>query len=121
MEHTVLGDRIRAFRQRRGWSQNELASRAGVKQPTLQRIEASKRQDPGFSIVARLSRALGISLDLLADPPTGESFDAGAERGHPAASTNELEARIQRLEALLTSSGLAGSEALTGNLRSVKG
>ncbi len=121
MEHTVLGDRIRAYRQRRGWSQNELASRAGVKQPTLQRIEASKRQDPGFSIVARLSRALGISLDLLADAPTGEHLDVGGEHGHAFPNASELEARIQRLEVLLTSNGIAGGEGSAGVLRSVKG
>lgn len=61
-----LGEAIKAARSVRGWSQNELASRAGVKQPTLQRIEAGKRIDPGFSIFLRVAGALGISVDQLA-------------------------------------------------------
>jgi len=99
-----LGDRIRAFRSQRGWSQNELASRAGVKQPTLQRIEASKRQDPGFSIVARIAHALGISLDALAPGLTrdGHVTYLGQPSEHDG-EASDLRTRIERLELLLVS------------------
>ncbi len=105
MNDSSLGDRIRAFRSQRGWSQNELASRAGVKQPTLQRIEASKRQDPGFSIVARIAFALGISLDVLA--PGHATRDGNVTYlGQPNerdGDANDLRTRIERLELILVS------------------
>ncbi len=102
MHESLLGERIRACRQRLGWSQNELASRAGVKQPTLQRIEAAKRQDPGFSIVDRLARALGVSLDLLAgrDGETATSSErvVSAIDASIAQHLHTLEERLRRLE-----------------------
>lgn len=35
----ITSDEIKGFRERRGWSQQELASRIGVDQATVSRIE----------------------------------------------------------------------------------
>ncbi len=103
-----IGLRIREARSKRGWSQNELASRAGVKQPTLQRIEAGLRLDPSIRTIAALAVALGSTIDALVDLPAptlnggnGASqiaFDAIEELTRHVA---EVEASIdQRLRAL---------------------
>jgi len=60
-----LGTRIRQARDERGWSQNELASRANIKQPTLQRIEAGLRLDPSIRTIAAIAGALDLSVDTL--------------------------------------------------------
>lgn len=64
---TALGRRIKDLRTERGWSQAKLAATAGVERTTLQRIEACRRLDPGFSIVVNLARALGAPLESFAD------------------------------------------------------
>lgn len=48
-----------------GWSQNELARRAGVNHPTLYKIEAEQRLNPSISVVVRIARALGTSAEVL--------------------------------------------------------
>jgi ribosome-binding protein aMBF1 (putative translation factor) len=61
----TLGERIRAARESRGWTQAELASRAGVAQAYLSYLEQDQRE-PSLSIAARLARELQIPLDELA-------------------------------------------------------
>lgn len=110
-----LGQRIREARSRLGWSQNELASRAGVKQPTLQRIEAGLRLDPSIRTVAALAGALGCSLDGLLELPAPQPMAAGAP-GHSAAEAigeltrhiadveKKLDERLRSLEEIVESS-----------------
>ena len=106
-----IGQRIREARSKRGWSQNELASRAGVKQPTLQRIEAGLRLDPSIRTIAALAVALGSTIDALVDLPTptpnggngNESgqiaFDALEElTRHVADVEQRLDQRLRTLE-----------------------
>jgi transcriptional regulator with XRE-family HTH domain len=62
----TLGDRIKRERERRGWSQNELARRAQVRQAQLSEVESGKRHDMMASILRRIARTLGVSMDYLA-------------------------------------------------------
>lgn len=60
-----LGARLRALREARGWSQAELARRAGVHENTVRFIEAK----PGrahWNTVCQLANALEASLEELA-------------------------------------------------------
>ena len=112
-----LGAQIRAARERRGWSQNELASRAKVKQPTLNRIESGKR-NPSFDMVFLLAEALEVSIDSLVqsavdeqgvtvdEPPDDE--DSPTQPDRPAT----LEKRVALLERSLLEVAQAAREAL---------
>ena len=103
-----IGQRIREARSLRGWSQNELASRAGVKQPTLQRIEAGLRLDPSIRTIAALAGALEMTIDALLDLPKTGVFSADAARQagdaieqltrHIADIEHKLDLRIRTLE-----------------------
>ncbi len=55
----VLLVRIRAERDRRGWSQRELARRAGVPQYTVSRYEAGVRK-LDLDVLEKLARAFGV-------------------------------------------------------------
>lgn len=66
-EQTVA-TRLRALRERRGWSQNQLASRAEIGNSTISRIEAGVIASPGVEVLRRLSGALGVDLSEI----TGE-------------------------------------------------
>jgi len=60
-----IGARIKRERERHGWSQNELARRAKVRQAQLSELESGKRNDAMASILRRVARTLGVSIDYL--------------------------------------------------------
>jgi transcriptional regulator with XRE-family HTH domain len=64
-------DRIRALREERGWSQADLADRAGVTRQLVGAVEAG-RHTPSVRAALGLARALGVSVEALfaesADP-----------------------------------------------------
>lgn len=64
-EREALGSRIRAWRQRRHFSQAELAERSGVTQSTLSNYENGKRE-PAVSVLIHIAEVLDVSLDELA-------------------------------------------------------
>lgn len=59
---TSLAIRVKDLRERRGWSQGQLADRADVDPSTVWRIEAQKIKSPGVEILRKLSGALGVEL-----------------------------------------------------------
>lgn len=61
------GAALRRAREAAGWSQRELASRAGVHQPQVARAESG--QDIQLSLLARLAAPLGLAPGLLAVAP----------------------------------------------------
>ena len=61
----TLGDRLRAVRRRLGMSQEELATRSGVEQASIERVEQNKRRYLRSDDLARLVKALGVSADEL--------------------------------------------------------
>lgn len=61
----VLGRNVRVFREIRGWSQEELADRAGVHRTYVSQVERDLR-NPTIVIVDRIARALRVTAsDLL--------------------------------------------------------
>jgi len=68
---------IRHARKRAGLTQQELASRAGMSQPALARIE-SGRSVPRFDTVVRLLAECGMSLEAI--PAAGSGVDRSTIR-----------------------------------------
>jgi len=62
----TFGERLKRIREQCGWSPSELAERSGVPYETIYRVERGTHQEPRVSIAAKLARALGVSLDVLA-------------------------------------------------------
>ncbi len=62
----TFGKRLKQIRERRGWTQRELADQSGVPYETIYRVERGTHQEPRVSVAAQLARALGVSLDVLA-------------------------------------------------------
>ena len=60
----ILGYRIKAARENRKWTQEQLAEMAGISTVYLSEIE-NKRTIPSFSILSKLCRLLNLSLDDL--------------------------------------------------------
>jgi len=66
-----FGRNLSRFRKEKGLTQEELVKQSGVAISQIRRYEADK-SSPTLDVVARLARALGVSLDELAfDKTTG--------------------------------------------------
>jgi transcriptional regulator with XRE-family HTH domain len=75
----MLADRIRQAVKTKGWTLRELERRSGVPYDTIYNVVHGRRQDPRFSVVAKLARALEISLDGLAEDPTPAPSTTGPD------------------------------------------
>ena len=68
-ELAQVGARLRAARNDRGWTLDDLAERAGMSPSTLSRLESGKRQ-ASLELLLPLTRQLGIRLDDLVSTQT---------------------------------------------------
>ena len=85
-EPVSFGERMRHRRQERGWTQMELAKRAGVDVAWINRLERGERKNISLTAARRIARALGVSLDYLADT-FGESEAVPAGVGMMSVAT----------------------------------
>jgi transcriptional regulator with XRE-family HTH domain len=60
-----IGHRVRAARERLGWTREALAFHAGVSWSAIAQIETGRRTNLRPSTLAALSRPLGVSIDYL--------------------------------------------------------
>lgn len=70
----TIAERLKAARDRKEWSQGQLASAAGLSQSTIGNIEAGVRQGKGS--LPQIAEALGVRHKWLADGK-GEMLDTG--------------------------------------------
>lgn len=61
-----LGDRVRALRQERGWTQVEMADFLGMDRSYLSEIENGKK-DPSLSMLKVMAEGLSISISKLTE------------------------------------------------------
>ncbi|OKH20251.1 hypothetical protein NIES593_19270 [Hydrococcus rivularis NIES-593] len=66
-ELTKLGRRLRALRNERGWTLEELARRTGISEAYLSRLESGDRQ-PSLAVLLNLAQTYGLTLPLLFEP-----------------------------------------------------
>lgn len=62
----ALAHNLREWRTRRGWSQAELAARAGVSKGMLVQVEQSQT-NPSIATLCKLANALGVALPRLVE------------------------------------------------------
>ncbi len=80
----VIAERIFQLRAQRGWSQSELAHRAGISRTTMSNLEGARRF-PTLPTLRKLAGAFGLPvMELMADNPDAkllhEPQDVGANR-----------------------------------------
>jgi transcriptional regulator with XRE-family HTH domain len=73
-----FSDRLKTERAKRGWSQAELAEKAGLTAAHISHFETDERT-PSFSNLSKLANALNVSIDYLlgrtAEQATGAIAD----------------------------------------------
>ncbi|NKB59584.1 MAG: helix-turn-helix domain-containing protein [Alphaproteobacteria bacterium] len=66
----VVAHNVRAFRQERVWSQEELAHRAGVHRTYISQVERAVT-NPTVTVIAKIAHALGVEPAALLELPKG--------------------------------------------------
>jgi len=61
----MIGDNIRKFRKKKGLSQDNLARLANIPYTTLTKIESNVVKKPSVQNVAKIARALDVSIEKL--------------------------------------------------------
>ena len=59
-----MKNRLREFREGKGWSQGELARRLGVSRQTINAVETDK-YDPSLPLALRMSKLFGVAVPEL--------------------------------------------------------
>ena len=62
-----LAKRIRDLRYSKGWGPRQLANRAKISRTALYQIERGNTSKPQAGTLRRISRALGVPLEILLD------------------------------------------------------
>lgn len=70
---------IKDAQDAKGWTNQKLAEKSGVPEPTLQKFLTGKTLDPRFDNVVRLCRALDISVDALCGIDSNAAIDEIAQ------------------------------------------
>ena len=59
-----MENRLKLVRERRGWSQGELARRLGVSRQTINAVETDK-YDPSLPLALRMAKLFGVAVPEL--------------------------------------------------------
>jgi transcriptional regulator with XRE-family HTH domain len=95
---STLGSRVRARRQRRGWTLKDLADHTGLSVPYLSDIERSNVANPTLETLTTLATALGITVaDLLGNQPASAAGPALSVSLQRFVRSDDFDRRVQRL------------------------
>ena len=61
----TIGENIKRLRTKQGISQDDLARKAELKYSTLAKIEGDFVTKPGVQMMAKIAKALGVSIEDL--------------------------------------------------------
>jgi transcriptional regulator with XRE-family HTH domain len=86
-----LSRKIRDLRYAKGWGPDELASRAKISRTALYQIERGNTSKPQAGTLRRISRALGVPLEILltSTPISIEDDPQVAENAAPASAPSD--------------------------------
>jgi transcriptional regulator with XRE-family HTH domain len=84
--------RLRELRERAGWTQDQLADRAGMTREGVAQLEISRRA-PAWKSVLALANALGVGVEAFTAPPSERPAPG---RGRPAKAREEAPPAAKR-------------------------
>jgi transcriptional regulator with XRE-family HTH domain len=91
MERMVIGTQVRAYREKRGLTQEQLADRSHLSRNYVSSIENGHRSRISIGSLDRIATTLGVTVDHLLDE---NMMNAGGAASYP---DQEEETQIERL------------------------
>ena len=88
---SILGERLRAVRESRGLTQEEVALRAHLPRPAISRLERGERDHVRSDVLGRLAIALEVSTDYL----LGLDTQAQAQRNGSSKCSKQTKGRVK--------------------------
>jgi len=64
-ENLTIGKNVKKYRNKIGLSQEDFATKSGVKYTTLTKIESSVIKKPSVMVMAQIAKASGVSIEDL--------------------------------------------------------
>jgi transcriptional regulator with XRE-family HTH domain len=61
----MIGENIKKFRAKLGLTQDDLAKKADIKYTTLTKVESGVVSKPSVQTMAKIAKALGVSIENL--------------------------------------------------------
>ena len=68
-ERAALGERLKALREERGMTLDDLERQTGVSKGYLSQLERGEKTNPGVKLVERVADGLGVGVSELIDGP----------------------------------------------------
>jgi transcriptional regulator with XRE-family HTH domain len=99
----LFGEKLRAMRKERGWTQDELAKKIGVSLRTITNYEKCKMYPNQTSIYHIIGDLFGVNIDYLL---SNEDYLPHSDK----ANKRELQALLNEVDALFTDDELDESE-----------
>jgi transcriptional regulator with XRE-family HTH domain len=90
-ERPILGTRIRELRLERGWTQETLASHAGLSPDLVRKIEQGRKNTPRITSLDALAAALGVSIAELMTESRAKNPAEQPRESHSSASLDSGE------------------------------
>ena len=116
----TIGHKVRERRLALGLSQDELATRASAPQAAISRIERDETKDPGFLLIARIAKALGLPVDHLLPPAEPPEVSAMVEAPPPPPSeVEQLKGMIQALDGKISAVAEQAASVADGSAQMV--
>ena len=118
-----IGNRIRATRERLGWSRETLGSRSGVSWGAIAQMESGRRTNTRSNTLLALARSLGVTIEYLlgagADLPRmfgHEEFSYQTDDHFLSAVERFIDEGLSRSEAVLVATKTKNVQLLQGRL-----
>jgi transcriptional regulator with XRE-family HTH domain len=94
-----IGPRVRERRKAQRFSQEQLASQAGLTWSAIQRLEAEQVTDPHYSTLSSIALVLGTTVaELVGEEPAVGKVSAPPDTGQPPYEVGEVVASIPYAE-----------------------
>ena len=91
---SILGERLRAVRESRGLTQEEVALRAHLPRPAISRLERGERTHVRSDVLGRLAIALTVSADYLLGLDTPEHATSNGSSQSPKRAKDSAKAKV---------------------------
>jgi transcriptional regulator with XRE-family HTH domain len=119
-----IGSRLRAARERLGWTREALAFHSGISWPAIAQVESGRRTNVRPSTLAALSRPLGVTIDYLVNGGPSHApmlrhsaFRYAADEEFQTAMGSFLAEGVERSEGVIAMTTGPNIELLRAHLR----